>query len=57
MLSKCDYKECEKFNTCARPHEQGELINFKAICPNNDYKWYINNGEIVVKEEEDKNEK
>ncbi len=55
MLSKCDCKECEKLNTCTRPHEQGELINFKAICPNNDYKWYINNGEIVVKEEEDKN--
>lgn len=37
----CTHKECEKSNTCERfINKNGTEINFKSICPNNNYKWY-----------------
>ncbi len=48
MLSKCEYKECEKYNTCGRAKENGTVIDFKNVCPNYNYKWYMKADEIIV---------
>jgi hypothetical protein len=48
MLSKCEYKECDKYNGCVRAKEQGTVIDFKNICPNHNYKWYMKVDEIIV---------
>ena len=48
MLSRCEYKECENYNSCGRVNENGTIIDFKQICPNHDFKWYIKVDEIVV---------
>jgi len=48
MLSRCEYKECEKYTSCGRVSEGGTIINFKQICPNQNYKWYMKVDEIVV---------
>jgi hypothetical protein len=48
MLSRCEYIECEKYNSCGRTKENGTVIDFKNICPNHNYKWYMKADEIIV---------
>jgi hypothetical protein len=40
-FSKCEFEECERKETCERYTKAvGSVINFKAICPDYEYRWY-----------------
>jgi hypothetical protein len=40
----CEFKECEKHESCKRfqnqSHPEGVEVRFKNICPNNNFQWY-----------------
>lgn len=41
-FAKCEFKECDKKDTCERfLKAEACEINFKVICYNLGYKWYV----------------
>jgi len=52
-FAKCEINECEKKEDCVRfSQATSSVINYKPICMNNNYQWYMETKkEVVVSED------
>jgi hypothetical protein len=56
QFAKCEFDKCEKKEICERfTKAKGAVVNFKVICLDYDYKWYVPDEE-KIKELESKSE-